>query len=170
MGLENHPEPSNGVGLKLLRPIVLLTVALVLATQAQAGDQTATALTLPELLPVSTNGDGDASFRLYIKTPTVRRLHNGMVQAWGVLDYKSAQYDTVGHFYYQSAIVLREYDCEQRAAGILSIVWYSDPLGQGRVLGNSSTPPDKVKRDYPPPHSVGDYDLTAVCGLAGAND
>lgn len=45
-------------------------------------------------------------YRLYIKKSTVRRGANGLVQAWGVKDFNSNQYESYGKYNYKSILNL----------------------------------------------------------------
>jgi hypothetical protein len=123
---------------------------------------------LPELLLAGTD-ETDSFLTSYLKTRTLRRSSNGMVQAWVIEDFKSPRYSEVGRFYYQSRLSLFEYDCEGRRWGLLSLADYSEPMGHGRVLYSHSFAPNTIEYEYVIPGSVGEMEFKLACALAGRN-
>ncbi len=108
----------------------------------------------------------DGSLVVYLKTDTVRRIPNGRVQAWFVSDFKLSRHDTSGRYFYRSEMALNEFDCNGRQMGLLSLIRYTEAMGQGQIKQNHSWGPQEVDYIHIPPESISEKMLKAACSIA----
>lgn len=116
---------------------------------------------IPDVLYIDTV----ENYRLYIKKNTVRRGENGLVQAWGIKDFNSNQYESYGKYYYKSILNLISYNCTERSFVLLGLVYYSDNMGYGKDLYSYSWKESEVEYKHVMPKSTGETALNAVCAL-----
>ena len=113
-----------------------------------------------EWTKVNEDVDGDS---YYIDFETVKKLDNGYVVWWSMVDADfNNDGNMSGKFYFQG-------DCNLSRTKLLSVIQYTEPMGQGDgqdVSGGMVELEDIMGWSYPPPDSIGLDDLKTVCTLA----
>jgi hypothetical protein len=85
---------------------------------------------------VSLGGDEKLGMTIYIDPATINR--QGELARIGILyDFKTAQ-TKEGGISFHSATMQREYDCAKERTRLLEITKYSDQMGNGQILSQSS--------------------------------
>ena len=105
-----------------------------------------------EWTKVTENDTGDSS---YVDFERIRK-HNGKVYFWRMSDYLKPTKRGV-----LSGKIYHEAECDQFRLRYLSGTFYKSPMGEGAINSSVNTP--QKGWTYPPPESVFEVILKAVC-------
>lgn len=114
---------------------------------------------------VLAGGKNDGSYRIYIRND-VKRLPNGLVEAWEVWDYSEPQSDSDLKITYRSRMWLQSFDCGARSAAVQSLTFYSGGMATGSKLHSMDRSPDKIRYVRPAAGSPGEFMVNKVCSWA----
>lgn len=81
-------------------------------------------------------GDDQAGMALYVEPGTISR-NGDQVTMWILYDFKTVQTKEGGKSVL-SAKLQREYDCKKERTRLLALTNYSDNMGSGEVVSNST--------------------------------
>ena len=99
----------------------------------------------------------DMAVTVYFDPETLRKTHNGR-REWAMHSFDQRQTRSWGTF--QSVKSLNEFDCGGERTRSLQLVWYSGPMGEGRVVSSDNSPDEWIVGS---PGSIAEAQLKAVC-------
>ena len=135
---------------KLVIAARLLTMKYLLLMSTLTTSLMCSAGSWAEWTEVSESNSGD---KTYVDFDRIRKV-NGLVYYWTLSDY------LIPNNGYASTKVYTELDCNAFRGKRLTYIHHKQPMGEGYGDSNS---PDNPKWNYPPPDSVAEATLQAVC-------
>lgn len=100
----------------------------------------------------------NGGFNIFADPSSLRKTANGF-RVWVIFDHKT-QKVSAGGGKYLSDVSLREYDCKDEKSRTLTYTWFSDNMGNGKVIFSDS---DTTSWAYINPGSVDDILYKTVC-------
>ena len=108
--------------------------------------------------------DGAKGMEVQIDLNSIVPAGDGLIKAWITHSFDerraSKEYPV---FYYQSAVQLEIYDCNQRTADTLQEVFYSDALRSGEVVKTNAYSRKNLKMTDVVPGTIGEGSLEFAC-------
>lgn len=111
---------------------------------------------------VIVGGNNDEAYQVYLRND-VKRLSDGIVEAWEVWDYKEPQTDTDLKITYRSQVWRQLFNCSDRSAAVVNVTFYSDSMGRGSKLHSIDRSLDKIKYLRGAPGGPGEFMVNKVC-------
>lgn len=132
-----------------MKKLLLVILLTAISTHAMAG------WTL-----VAKSTDDSPNF-YFIDKRTIKR-EGSKVSAWTLTNYATPQ-DFSGRFYL-SIKAKSFYDCKDETEKVLSMVWYEESDGNGKVIDSFHPKANEVETRVIVPDTIGDMLMKAACG------